>query len=302
MTIKTILITGSNGFIGSGLVSHFNSNPNYHVIGISKGINRVSELNDSQYIDTDITQNKQVREVFSRIKPDVVIHCAAISQVDICESNPKLCNDVNVEATELIALECEKLNTRLIFLSSDFVFDGTLQFIHDETVPNPISVYGKSKRESELNIELNLKDWAIVRPVLVYGFSSASSRTNIFSWVYNSLKEEKTIKVVSDHIRTPTFIDDVVLLIDQLVKSNGTGYFNIGGSTVISVFRFAQKVAELSALNSSFVIEGNSNDIKGAHLRPVNTCFKNERIYAEFSMKPLNFSEGIKKALLQING
>jgi dTDP-4-dehydrorhamnose reductase len=300
--VKTILITGSNGFIGSSLVKNLGPNPNLQIIGVSRGANRVSALDDRHYYNSDITKKSDLETVFSKVKPDVVVHCAAISQVDICESDPNLCDEVNVKATELITSECKKLNTRLIFLSSDFVFDGTLRYVEEDTIPNPISVYGKSKRKSEIFIESNLNNWAIVRPVLVYGFSSSASRSNIFSWVYGSLLEGVSIVVVNDQFRTPTFIDDVVLLLDHLVKGTSTGYYNIGGANLVSVFQFAKEVARCSGFSESLIVEGNSNDVKGAHLRPSSSCFQIQRIVSELSIKPLNCTEGIEKSILQIKG
>ena len=298
--MKTILITGSNGFIGSSLIRYLHTSFKYNVFGISKGLNRVSNLSEFHYFDCDITQGEKVKNVFDRVKPDIVIHCAAISQVDVCESDPDLCHEVNVAATEFITVQCKKNNARMIFLSSDFVFDGTLPFVGDNTIPNPISVYGQSKRVSEIFVESNLLDWAIVRPVLVYGYSSASSRANIFSWVYNSLKDEKSITVVSDQMRTPTFINDVVLLVDCLIRSTSSGYFNIGGSKPVTVYKFAKEIARLSGMPSSLVVEGSSIDVNGAQLRPVNSCFRNQRIQSEFSITPLSLTMGIKRSLLQI--
>ena len=275
MVSKTILVTGSNGFIGSLLVHHLLQNSTHKVIGVSLGNCRTPSHSNFNYWNVDITNPAQVKKVFNTHKPQVVVHCAAISQVDICEENPDLCTDVNVNATRYLVLEVSKLNAHFIFLSSDFVFDGTKKWVTPETKPNPISVYGKSKLEAEKVVVSEVANWAIIRPVLVYGYSSSASRGNIFTWVLESLKNGKSINVVQDQLRTPTFVLDVVKLIERVSESNANGYYNIGGSEVISVLDFSIQIGRIAGLDVTKIHPIKSNNLNGANLRPKYSCFSN---------------------------
>jgi len=301
MSRQTILVTGSNGFIGSLLVKELLQNSDRLIVGISVGESRVPSHLSFRYWNVDITNKAQIKQVFEKHKPQVVVHCAAISQVDISEKNSNLCNEVNVNATQFLVDESSKINARFIFISSDFVFDGRQQWITNHTKPNPISVYGKSKLAAEEIVKSSIENWAIVRPVLVYGYSKSAARENIFTWVLDSLKNGKDINVVQDQIRTPTFVLDVVKLIKNIIENSANGFFNIGGSEAISVLDFAKQIGNIAREDISKIHSVKSEDINGANLRPMYSCFSNSVLKDRFGFAPNGIKEGIKKALTQIN-
>lgn len=302
MVNKTILITGSNGFIGSSLLAFLLQKSFYKIIGVSKGECRTPAHPNFKYLNVDLTHTKEVLKVFQRYQPNVVVHCAAISQVDVCEENPDLCADVNVNATKYLVHQSSKFNAQFIFLSSDFIFDGTQDWVDENTIPNPISVYGKSKLMAEEVVKNSSVKWAIIRPVLVYGFSHSASRSNIFTWVMESLKNENHIKVVEDQFRTPTFVLDVVSLIISIIENKAIGVFNLGGSEGISVLDFAQQIANISQLDSRFIHPVKSDSLENANLRPKSSCFIISREIEEFGIEPIGIDEGIKKSFRQFMG
>jgi dTDP-4-dehydrorhamnose reductase len=297
--MRTVLITGSNGFIGSQIAESL-SVQKFKLICFSKGIDRLPKSLDVIYQDVDFVDQYHLREALNNYKPEVVIHCAAISKVDVCENDEGYCTKINILATETLVRFSESCKAQFIYFSSDFVFDGSKKNISEMDIPNPISVYGKSKLIAEQIVQDSNLLWSIIRPVLVYGFSKTAARSNIFTWIYSSLKNGKSIQVVNDQIRTPTFVFDVVHLIELILNKKLIGIFNIGGSDTVSVCDFALKVAEICELDEKLIQPIDSELISGGELRPKYSCVDNHRIITELSFKPVNIEQGIRKAWQQI--
>ena len=298
---KIILITGSNGFIGGALVRFLINATNANVIGISKGECRTRSNPRFQYEDIDISHKEAVKFIVNQTQPNVIIHCAAISQVDECEKYPKKCSKINIEGTKNLVEAAQGIDAKFILLSSDFVFDGKEKWNSNKIKPIPISVYGKSKLKAEKIVETGSKNYAIIRPVLVYGFSPSSRRNNIFYWAYQSMKNNVPIRVVNDQFRTPTFVDDVIQLIVSIINKNASGVYNIGGSTRLSVYDFVVQIAKISKIPMGLVNESSSKNVVNANLRPLNSCFDNFKIIKDFEFTPLSTDEGIERALEQVN-
>tara|TARA_R110002050_G_scaffold102774_1_gene211608 strand:- start:47753 stop:48652 length:900 start_codon:yes stop_codon:yes gene_type:complete len=299
MPLKKVLITGPNGFIGSKIAENLSKNPSLNVFGCGKGVNRLPNVSII-YHEIDLTSLAEMRLLFSQINPDVIIHCAAISQVDICENNPDLCFEVNTTVTSNIVDIIIHSNTHLIYFSSDFVFDGINDWYDENECSEPISRYGESKRRGEMAVE-KLTNWSIIRPVLVYGYSKSASRGNFFTWVRDGLSNGEKLNIVTDQFRTPTFIGDVVKLVERIINNPLNGNFNIGGAEKISIYDFAVQIAEVCGLNSAYLSTSESKDVANANLRPSNSCFTNSRIIECYDFNPKGIADGLKEAVKQVN-
>ena len=208
---KTILITGSNGLLGQKLVDLLSNEENIQLIATAKGENRLPNQNGYIYQSLDITNPQQVNEVFATFQPQIVIHTAAMTNVDACESDLDGCNLLNVKAVEYLVEACEQHKSFFCHLSTDFIFDGESGPYNEEAKPNPISIYGESKLKAEQIVQSSKIRWAIARTVLVFGIVPDMSRTNIILWVKKSLEEGKQINVVTDQFRTPTLAEDLAM-------------------------------------------------------------------------------------------
>ncbi len=301
MNRLVVLVTGSNGFIGSLVVNQLLQNSNFFVFGISKGENRNPRLSIVRYKKVDLRNLEGLESIVAKISPNIIIHTAAISQVDTCESNPELCDQVNTMATGMLVKCAKEMDAHFIFFSTDFVFNGEHMWEKPMNVPNPISVYAKSKRAAELLVENGGCQWAVIRPVLVYGYSKVAARPNIFTWVFNALKEKTKIKVVTDQFRTPTYVMDVVNLVEIICINRNVGYFHIGGDDVNSVHDFAIQIGKLSNGNVRDVLKSESGNIQGANLRPRISCLKSEGSHATWVIETKGSVEGIKCAIEQIS-
>ena len=228
-TMKKILLTGSNGLLGQKLVHLLVSRPDVQLIATARGENRLQNTLGYAYYSLDITNQAEVESVMADIRPDVVIHTAAMTQVDDCETDREACWLLNVKAVEYLIEACAKYNTFLLHLSTDFIFDGTAGPYHENATPNPLSYYGESKLEAEKVLQRSAIDWAIARTVLVYGITEQMSRSNIILWVKNSLEAGKTIQVVDDQWRTPTLAEDLAMGCWLIADQRAKGIFNISG-------------------------------------------------------------------------
>ena len=292
---KKILITGSNGLLGQKLVELISKNKEYELIATARGENRLPQTENYNYRSLDVTNKTEVFELISEIKPDYIIHTAAMTNVDQCEAEKEGCLLLNVEATQNLADISEKLNIHLIHLSTDFIFDGTSGPYLETAKPNPISFYGQSKLDAEKIVEQLKTPWAIVRTVLVYGIAHDMSRSNIVLWVKNNLEQGKTINVVNDQWRTPTLAEDLAIGCFLIAKHNAKGIFNISGdeSELLTPFDMATQTAEFFKLDKSLINETDGSKFTQTAKRPPKTGFVIMKAKKELSYKPHTFKEGL---------
>lgn len=291
MSLK-VLVTGCNGFIGSSVTKSLVATN--QVIGWGRGNCRLSAHRNLSYQNIDLANSAEVEIALRQMDVNIVIHCAALSQVEACENDTELCEQINVECTRLLAQKCKDTKAKMVFFSSDFVFSGKDKYVTPEVVPNPISIYGQSKFKGE-QIVSKLDNFAIIRPVLVYGYSPAAARGNFYTWVVDSLRKSKPLFLVSDQLRTPSYIEDVVVLVNRIVENDSMGFFNMGGKSRISILEFGLAIAEANDLDVGLISGKTSHNIPGADLRPLNSCFEVSYLDNMFNLVPLDINQGIKR-------
>ncbi len=291
---KTVLVTGSNGLLGQKIIQKLIARTGVTLIACDLGDNLNPMQEGYEYLELDLTQNTRVENVFRRIKPSAVIHAAAMTHVDQCEQNLDACHKINVEATETLSKLCEEFGAFMIFVSTDFIFDGKSGPYKEEDIPNPISVYGKSKLDAE-TIVRNLKTpWAIVRTVLLYGHVPGLSRTNIVLWVKKSLEEGKKIQVVNDQERSPTLAEDLADGIISLLMREKQGVYHISGAEQMRIIDIARTVADYWKLDASLIEETDSITIAQPANRPPITGFIILRAQTELGYKPHSLKAGLE--------
>ena len=159
-------VTGSNGLLGQKIVQQL-YNKGYKIIATSKGPNRNSNNNFFIYEDLDITNKEQLSSILNKYNPDVVFNTAAITNVDLCEKEKDLCEKVNVQAVEFLADICLDIDSHLIHISTDFIFDGNDGPYKEDDIPSPLSYYGKSKLDSENILKSHKCKWTILRTIVL---------------------------------------------------------------------------------------------------------------------------------------
>jgi dTDP-4-dehydrorhamnose reductase len=288
-----ILVTGSNGLLGQKLIEKLAKNSNVDVLATARGENRLPSKENYSYSALDITDKQNVDEVFDTFKPDVVIHGAAMTNVDQCETEKEECWKLNVLATEYLLEAAQRHNSFFLHVSTDFIFDGAEGPYSEEGEANPVSFYGWSKYAAEKLVIHSKVKWAIARTVLVYGIAHDMSRSNIILWVKNSLESGKSINVVNDQWRTPTLAEDLADGCILIAEQRAEGVFNISGKDLLNPYQMAVMTADYFGLDKSLIIEVDGTQFKQTAKRPAKTGFILDKAIDVLGYNPKNFTEGI---------
>ncbi len=288
-----ILVTGSNGLLGQKLVTLLQQKENVQLIATARS-SSVQPVTLGTFQLLDVTRKSNVDSVIASTKPDVVIHTAALTQVDDCETKREACTLNNVTAVEYLVDACEKNNVHLVHVSTDFIFDGSTGPLDEQAKPNPINFYGESKLAAEQLIQKSNISWSILRTVLVYGITKDIGRSNIVLWVKKSLEEGKTISVVNDQWRTPTLAEDLAMGCYLAAEKKAKGVFNISGKDFLTPFDIAMKTAEFFQLDSSLIKATDSTQFKQPARRPLKTGFIIAKAQRELNYKPHSFEQGLQ--------
>jgi len=292
-----ILVTGANGLLGQCLVGLL-LQEGYSMVATGRGPSRLPAATAAKcvYYDVDITDEWAVHELFVNEAPELVVHAAAMTQVDECQLHQERCEAVNVKATAQLVLEAEAMSRHFIYISTDFVFDGQNGPYAEDDVQNPISWYGFTKVQAESVVETSEIAWTIVRTCLVYG-DTPGGRSNIISWVKQSLEAGKAIKVVSDQWRTPTYVEDLARGILLVIQKNATGVYHISGRDRLSPYAMALETAALAGLDASLIERVDASVFSQPAKRPPVTGFDITKAVTELGYEPLTFAEGLRRML-----
>ena len=221
--MKKLLITGGEGQLATAFKSNFKSN--FDLLSLNK-----SEL--------DITDKLKVESILKNFKPDIVLNCAAYTNVDDAENDFKRANDVNSDAIKNILSNFDGL---FVQISTDYIFDGKNGPYSEFSDSNPINKYGLSKLNGE-QISLKMSNKLIlIRANVIFDLNSKSS---FLDWVIKSLKDKKEISVVDDQFGNPIWSVDLAKIVFQLIKNEEKGIFNVGTDKIISRYEFAKLIAD----------------------------------------------------------
>lgn len=231
-----VLITGSGGQLGTSLQRYLHD-MKYTVISPTHDI-------------MDITNEAQVRTFFGENRPDAVVHCASYNFVDLAEKQVEKCRKTNVYGTKVVADQCKKMGVYLIYISSDYVFDGEKQEEYLTTdCKNPLSVYGKSKSDAEdIVLQANAAN-AVLRTSWLFG----PSKRNFVESILTIGKSKSRIYVVDDQIGSPTFTEDLSVLIEQMIRQRNVGIYHGTNEGSCTRARFAVEILRLAGLCTTVV-------------------------------------------------
>ena len=242
---------------------------------------------------TDVTDRMQMQSVFEWAKPDLVIHTAAIGSVDFAERNREQTRKVNVCGTEVVAQLCQIFKSRLIYISSNAVFDGRTPF-YSETAPvNPINTYGQFKVEAENIVRESNIPWAIVRPILMYGWPYHGERDNPVVWWVRSLENGKPIKVVDNVFSKPLPAWSCAEVAWALIQQKRTGIYHAAGRDHISLYQFALLTAEIFGLDANLITPVPDSFFLEIAPRPQDTSFDTSKMENELGVKTIGVKDGL---------
>jgi dTDP-4-dehydrorhamnose reductase len=295
MLFNRILITGANGLLGQALVRRMSRFPEYDVLATALDDAPRFQRSSGGYVPLDVTRPSDVRDIFEDFAPDVVVNCAAVSDVHACRENRSRAHAVNARAVKTLASQCRAVGARLVQVSTDFVFDGRDGPYEETDRPNPVNYYGRTKLAGENAVrEAGLSKWSIARTVLVYGTGHGLSRSNVVLWVLNKLSDGEPIHVVDDQWRTPTYVEDLAKGIERMVHFEKTGIYHLSGREMMTVYDLACTVADVFGLDASLIQPVDSDYFDEAVDRPPRTGFLILKAESELGYKPRPLREGLR--------
>jgi dTDP-4-dehydrorhamnose reductase len=288
-----ILIIGANGMLGQCCVDFYsNSNNTFELLSLS--VEEQPVFNDVDYITCDITNREQIKRIVYDFCPDYIINAAAFTNVDKSETEREQAWKVNVKAVEYIAEAARVIDAHLIHISSDYIFSGKNGPYSENAVPNPIGYYGRTKLASENALKISGSIYTILRTNVLYG-TAPDSRPDFVKWIVESLRNKKNIRIVTDQINNPTFIDDLVQGISKIIEFGRTGIYHIGGREFLSRFEFTNIIADYFHLDKSLVTPITTEELKQRARRPLKSGLITLKAETELGYKPHLIPEALEE-------
>lgn len=255
-----ILITGANGMLGTALLPCLWHE--HEVVGVD-------------YKDFDISQESAVQKAFLDLRPEFVFHLAAYTDVDGCEANPQKAQGVNAQGTRNVARSCADVGATLLYVSTDYVFDGSLERPYrEDDIPNPLSVYGQSKLGGEQHVQALLPRHFIVRSSWLYG----PHGKNFVATILKIAQERDEVRVVNDQRGSPTFTQHLALKLAQMLRVQTYGIYHVTGGGNCSWFEFAQGIVKMGGLEQAHVVPISTGQSRRNARRPANSVLENRRL------------------------
>ena len=286
-----VFVTGVGGQLGHDVVNELDRRA-HEAIGsdiqaVYSGVNDGSAVAAAPYVQMDITDEAAVRRTVEELKPDVIIHCAAWTNVDGAEApeNREKVHQINAVGTENIARAAKAVNAKMVYISTDYVFDGqgTRPWEPDDKCYAPLNVYGQSKLDGELAVSRILEKYFIVRIAWVFGLNGK----NFIKTMINVGKTHDTVRVVNDQIGTPTYTLDLARLLVDMVETEKYGYYhatNEGG--YISWYDFCCEFYKQYGLKTTVIPVTTAEYGLSVAARPFNSRLEKKKL-AEAGFKPL---------------
>ena len=289
-----VMVFGANGLVGQKLIKEMNSS--YEIIAVGKGTKTFNGEKEIEYHQADITDSARVNELLRKIEPGVVVNAAAYTDVDGCEANKEKCWKVNVEGVENIARVARLINTKLIHISTDYVFDGKNGPYPEDYQPSPTTYYGKAKLASETVVIGSNTRYAIIRTNVVYG-KAYPAKASFVRWVTDELSAGRRINVVNDQFNNPTYANDLAACILRIIQLDAEGLYNYAGADYLNRFEFAQKIAEKFGYSPNLILPIKTKDLGQLAKRPQNGGLKTEKARDRLGLKILGINHGLEMML-----
>ena len=292
--MKNILITGGSGFLGGYLVK--SAHTSFKVF--TTYFQNKPEYANASWVELDLSNKAEIEKIIKEIKPEVIIHNAALTNADFCEDNKESTKIINIEASEQLSKLGNKYNSRLLYISTDLVFDGDSPPYSENAEPNPLSFYGWSKWHGELATSANNPNSVIVRPAIMYG-PPAILGTSFSEWMRKTWVNGQETKLFTDQYRTTIFGGNLAGAVIELAKTDFTGILHLAGSERINRYDFGIHLADRLNLNKNLLIQSKMSDVPLKGKRPADVSLNITLAKKILKTKFLDCKGGIEKAYVK---
>ena len=288
-----VFVTGVNGQLGHDVMNELNKR-GYEGLGSDiaenySGVADGSAVTTMPYVSLDITDEEKVKKVIEEYKPDAVVHCAAWTAVDMAEDDDKVekVRAINADGTKYIAEACKEIDSKMVYISTDYVFNGQGErpWQPDDKNYEPLNVYGQTKLEGELNVSGILDKYFIVRIAWVFGLNGK----NFIKTMVNVGKSHDEVRVVNDQIGTPTYTLDLSVLLVDMIETDKYGYYhatNDDNGEYISWYDFTKEIYRQAGMNTKVIPVSTEEYGLSKAKRPFNSRLDKSKLI-ENGFKPL---------------
>ena len=287
------LVTGSAGLVGRQVV-HDLVEDGETVYSLDK------ESIPEHGIPTrmDLACFEKIKEIIEKIKPDAILHLAALTNVDRCETEKELSMKINSQATEVLAQQAAKHKAFFVYVSTDYVFDGQKGMRKESDSPNPVDFYGKSKLEGEKSVMNLASSWCIARTSTPFGIHPLKKSFPV--WVLENLLQNKEIKVIVDQFTSPTYVPNLSKMLIEISKRQIVGLIHLAGATRISRYEMAELVADKLSLDKKLLKPVNLDDMKWTAKRPKDSSLDVSEAFSILKEKPFIIEQGLDSFVKEI--
>ena len=288
-----VFVTGVNGQLGQDVMNELNKR-GYEGLGSDiaecySGVADGSAVTTMPYVSLDITDEEKVKKVIEEYKPDAIVHCAAWTAVDMAEDDDKVekVRAINADGTKYIAEACKEIDSKMVYISTDYVFNGQGErpWQPDDKNYEPLNVYGQTKLEGELNVSGILDKYFIVRIAWVFGLNGK----NFIKTMVNVGKSHDEVRVVNDQIGTPTYTLDLSVLLVDMIETDKYGYYhatNDDNGEYISWYDFTKEIYRQAGMNTKVIPVSTEEYGLSKAKRPFNSRLDKSKLI-ENGFKPL---------------
>jgi dTDP-4-dehydrorhamnose reductase len=281
-------VTGASGLLGSRIVAQLESEGGNDVYA---GFNEHPPVAGNA-IRFDLTRVNEIRKIVDKIRPDIIVHTAAMTDVDLCETNPELANLVNAEATGKIGEIGRDLDSYVAFVSTDYVFDGKTGSYRESDAPRPVNRYGESKALGERLLQESGARFCIARSSVVYGWGRPY-RPNFAGWVIEKLASKLPVNVVVDQYASPTLSNNLASMLLEVASRRFEGTIHLAGATRINRYDFAVQIATTFGLNPDLIQHVMSESLSWKAKRPADSSLDTSLAQKLLEKKPLRIEEAL---------
>lgn len=239
-------------------------------------------------VKLDLMDSSSLVEAIKSSRPEAIIHTAALTDVDLCETNKEQAHRMNVLGTKTLAEAAREVGAFIVYTSTDYVFDGSRGMYKEEDAPDPVNYYGVSKLLGEPYCD------AVARTCVIYGSRPASGKVNFALWILERLGKGDSVKVVTDQYITPTLNTNLAMMVLELARRKLVGVYHLAGATRISRYDFAVELAKAFGLDENLIIRSKMSEMRWAARRPADSSLDTSKAFRCLEAKPWSIEEALR--------
>jgi len=290
--MKKLLITGASGFLGSVLFQK--AAPRWKTVGLYLS-HPAPFVKSARSVPLDLTSERDVSTFFQSFRPDVIIHTAAETRVDVCQSNPDSCKAKNIEATRILSKVAQDYQCRFIYISTDLVFDGTKGNYSETDTTHPLSLYAQTKAAAEELVLKTCSNAVVVRIAIMYG-RSPLQLYSFSEWLRQSWEKNQPTPLFYDQFRTPIWVENLADALLELAASKFKGLLHLAGTQKIDRYAFGKILAGILGIPDNLLIRKSMFDPQPSAPRPQDVSLNVSLAKSILATPLLSVNKGLKMA------